>query len=140
SILFQGKLQKNLALRVVDNKIASISNKQENDVNQEDHQIIDLEDGYLIPALIDLQLYGTEGSFFGGDPSVQNLEGMENDLIKEGLCGFLATVATNTDEIVLKAIEAAKRFRPKSKGAFLGLHLEGPFLNPLKKGAHPNSL
>src|SRR5690606_13585494 len=102
--------------------------------------IFDLEGGYLVPALLDLQLYGTEGHFFGGDPTVENLAGMEEYLIKQGLGGFLATVATNTDELVLKAIRSAKTFRSSSKGAFLGLHLEGPFLNPLRKGAHPDSL
>jgi len=141
NILLDGKFQKHHCLTINENVIHSIRNEKETaDQNETYCQVIDLEDGYLVPGLIDLQLYGTEGSFFGGTPSVQNLEGMENDLIEQGLCGFLATVATNSDDIVLRAIEAAKEFRPKSKGAFLGLHLEGPFLNPIKKGAHPDSL
>lgn len=141
NILFEGKFQKNLSIGIKDNIINSISNEQETLLYQNDSsRVVNLEGGYLIPGLIDLQLYGTEGSFFGGNPSVENLKGMEDDLIEQGLCGFLATVATNSDDIVLKAIEAAKEFRSKSKGAFLGLHLEGPFLNPIKKGAHPDSL
>jgi N-acetylglucosamine-6-phosphate deacetylase len=51
----------------------------------------------------------------------------------------LATVATNSDDVVIKAIEAAKSYRKKAKGLFLGLHLEGPYLNPIRKGAHPEN-
>lgn len=105
-----------------------------------EHHIIDLKDYYVVPGLIDLQLYGVEGYFFGGQPTVENLRGMEDDLLSKGVTGFLATVATSTDDIVLAAIAAAKEFRASSKGAFLGLHLEGPFLNPKRKGAHPDKL
>src|SRR5690606_11529322 len=102
--------------------------------------VIDLKGNYVVPGLIDLQLYGTEGFFFGGEPTVENLQGMEDHLLAQGVTGFLATIATNTDKIVLEAIDAAKAFRPQCKGAFMGLHLEGPFLNAKRKGAHPEHL
>lgn len=108
-------------------------------VSSEDEEI-DFQGKYVVPGLIDLQLYGVEGFFFGGEPTVENLRGMEDDLLSHGVTGFLATIATSTDDIVLRAIEAAKKFRASSKGAFLGLHLEGPFLNPKRKGAHPDVL
>lgn len=102
--------------------------------------VIDLNGQFIVPGLIDLQLYGVEGFFFGGNPSVENLQGMENELLAKGVTGFLATIATSTDDIVLSAIQAAKEFRESSKGAFMGLHLEGPFLNAKRKGAHPADL
>lgn len=102
-----------------------------------DFQIHDLKDLFIAPALIDLQIYGSGGQLFGSLPSEEALQQMEIDLLGQGTTGFFATVATNSDEVVLKAIEVAKSYRKKAKGVFLGLHLEGPYLNPIKKGAHP---
>ncbi len=129
-----------------DNSSFLIEDRSFKEVNENDTSLesqineIDLQEYYIVPGLIDLQLYGVEGYFFGGEPTVENLRGMEEDLLSNGVTGFLATIATSTDDIVLKAIAAAKEFRKSSKGAFLGLHLEGPFLNPKRKGAHPDNL
>lgn len=103
----------------------------------ENTQIQDLTGQYIAPSLIDLQIYGSGGQLFGGNPTTEALARMEADLLNQGCTGFLATVATNSPEIVEQAISAAKTFRKNSKGNFLGLHLEGPYLNAKRKGAHP---
>ncbi len=102
---------------------------------------IDLNGDYVSAGLIDLQIYGAgQPLFFGGDPSAQALEQMEAELLTQGCTGFLATIATNTNQIVEQGIQAALAYRDKSSGAFMGLHLEGPYLNPKRKGAHPENL
>jgi len=103
----------------------------------DDAERVDLEDFFLAPGLIDLQLYGSGGKNFGGIPEVSALAQMEQDLLNEGTTGFFATIATNTNEVVEQGIAAAKAYREKCKGNFWGLHLEGPYLNAEKKGAHP---
>ncbi|WP_158828747.1 N-acetylglucosamine-6-phosphate deacetylase [Mucilaginibacter lacusdianchii] len=102
-----------------------------------DAERIDLQEAYLAPGLIDLQIYGAGRYLFGGNPSVAALQEMEEVLLQQGCTGFFATVATNSDDVVIAAIEAAKAYRPHAIGSFLGLQLEGPYLNPIRKGAHP---
>ena len=102
---------------------------------------IDLGGAYLAPGLIDLQVYGSgKPLFFGGDPSVDALAQMENSLISQGCTSFLATIATNTNAVVEQGINAALSYRSNKIGAYLGLHLEGPYLNAIRKGAHPAHL
>lgn len=103
----------------------------------EDAKKIDLNGTYLCPGLIDLQIYGGGRFLFGGKPEVAALEEMENVLLEQGCTGFLATIATNNTTVFDLAIDAAKTYRSQSKGAFLGLHFEGPFINAKRKGAHP---
>jgi N-acetylglucosamine-6-phosphate deacetylase len=104
-------------------------------------QKIDLNGNYLSPGFTDLQIYGAgQPLFFGGNPSAQALHQMEQVLLQQGTTGFLATIATNTNQIIEQGIQAALAYRDKCMGNFMGLHLEGPYLNPKRKGAHPDSL
>lgn len=100
------------------------------------YETIDAEGAYISPGFIDLQIYGSGGNLFSAYPTAATLAQMEGDLYRKGTVGFLACVATNSIEIFQQAIAAAKAYKPFAKG-FLGLHLEGPYLNPKRLGAHP---
>ena len=126
----------NKALLISDGKIHSIVEPEQIPVG---FKITDLKGFMIAPGLIDLQIYGSGGKLFGALPDEEGLEQMENDLISQGTTGFFATAATNSDEVVLKAIDAAKAYRKRATGNFLGLHLEGPYLNAKRKGAHPEN-
>lgn len=90
---------------------------------------------FVVPGLIDLQIYGAGGKLFSAEPTVESLKIIEDDLLKKGTTGFLACMATNSPEVFKACITAAKQYRSSARN-LLGLHLEGPFLNPKRLGAH----
>ncbi|KIO76497.1 N-acetylglucosamine-6-phosphate deacetylase [Pedobacter lusitanus] len=100
------------------------------------YEVIDGQGSYLSPGFIDLQIYGSGGNLFSAYPTADTLKQMDEDLISKGTTGFLVCLATNTLETFKRAIEAAKAYQSQAR-AFLGLHLEGPYLNPGRLGAHP---
>jgi N-acetylglucosamine-6-phosphate deacetylase len=103
------------------------------------YTVIDAEQNYLVPGFIDLQIYGAGGKLFSSAPSVEALVHIETELLKTGTTSFLICVATNTPEIFNACISVAKEHRKIARNC-LGLHLEGPFLNPKKRGAHVSEL
>lgn len=136
--MFTGEeILRNKVLIIKDDRIDSIIDPSQIPPSAE---IIDLQGQNIAPGLIDLQIYGAGRKMFGGTPSVEALAEMETVLLSQGCTGFLAAVATNTPAIVEQAIQSAKKYRKKAIGNFWGLHLEGPYLNPRCKGAHPEDL
>ena len=97
---------------------------------------IDAQGLLLAPGFIDLQFNGGYGHDFTTDPETMWRVGER--LPQYGVTGFLPTIITAPLESY-SAAQAALRSGPPSgyRGAQpLGLHFEGPFLNPEKKGAH----
>ncbi|SRR5579871_495076 len=94
-------------------------------------------DGYLLaPAFIDLQIYGGNGKLFSAELSTEALEATYEYCLQGGCTQFMITMATNSIEKFLQGIERVKEYWSTGGKGLLGLHLEGPYINPLKKGAH----
>lgn len=134
SIIYTGNERLTQKAVLIENEtIAEIVNLQDvpSGIN-----VIDLQGDCLAPGLIDLQIYGAGDEIFSAKPELPTLLKMEEALLKQGCTGFYATVATNETKLIEEAINVAKKYRLQAKGSFLGLHLEGPYLNPNRKGAH----
>lgn len=94
------------------------------------------QDLLLAPAFIDMQIYGGNGKMFSLFPSVESLTGTYEYAAAGGATHFMATVATNSPAIMEGAMKAVRAYWDQGLPGLLGLHLEGPYLNSAKKGAH----
>lgn len=101
-------------------------------------QEIRLAGGFLLPGLIDLQVNGGGGFMVDGQTSASTLAAICAIHARQGATGILPTLITDTPDATDHVIAAAKA--AKGSPGFLGLHLEGPHLDPRRKGAHDPAL
>lgn len=90
----------------------------------------------LAPAFIDLQIYGGNGKLFSTELTTESLVATYEYCLQGGCTQFMITMATNSIEKFLKGIEVVREYWSEGGKGLLGLHLEGPYINPVKKGAH----
>ena len=96
----------------------------------------DLSGLTISPAFIDLQIYGGNGKMFSHELSVESLQATYEYCKAGGCAYFMITMATNTIEKFLKGFEVVRDYWKGGGKGLLGLHLEGPYMNPVKRGAH----
>ncbi len=101
-----------------------------------DAQVIDASGLIAVPGFIDLQLNGGFGHDFTADPST--IWPVSGRLPRYGVTAYLPTIVTSPLATIQEAQRVLLQDRPSNfAGAEpLGLHLEGPFFNPARKGAH----
>lgn len=93
--------------------------------------------GYrLLPGLVDTQVNGGGGLLFNDAPTVTTLRAMAAAHRRFGTTGFLPTLISDDLVIVEQAIAAVRQAIKEKVSGILGIHLEGPFLNPARKGVH----
>ena len=96
----------------------------------------DLKGANVSPGFIDLQLKGCGGVMLNDEVTADTMQTMHKANLKSGCTSFLPTLITSSDEDMRQAIAAAREYQTKYKNQSLGLHLEGPYLNVMKKGIH----
>jgi N-acetylglucosamine-6-phosphate deacetylase len=95
--------------------------------------IFDCRGSFLSAGLIDLQIAGAGGYLFSADPTAEALIAMTDAIIKSGTTGFLIAIPTNSSDVYHKVIKVV---RNNPHPSILGLHIEGPYISPLRRGAH----
>ncbi len=94
------------------------------------------DDAILAPGFIDVQVNGGGGVLLNDDPSVASVRRITEAHRRFGTTGLLPTLITDAPE-KLQGLAAAARDALEVPGV-LGFHLEGPALNPARKGIHPS--
>lgn len=102
-------------------------------INSLHHESGGISDGFLVPGFIDLQVYGGDGLLFSNHQTVAAIQATFDEHIKTGTVAFQITLNCSPKKSMWAAIEACKSYIGKG---LVGLHLEGPFFNPIKRGAH----
>jgi N-acetylglucosamine-6-phosphate deacetylase len=135
AILTEGRMLEGAAVLVEGMRIVAVGPVSEFERPAGCEELID-GDLVLTPGLIDLQINGAFGHDFTDEPESTWEVGAQ--LTRYGVTAFLPTVITSPRERVEAAREVMRRGAPEEySGAVpLGLHLEGPFLNPARRGAH----
>jgi N-acetylglucosamine-6-phosphate deacetylase len=113
-----------------------------NEIRQqkEDSEVINFGNNLIVPGFIDFQVYGAGGKLLSAYPEKSTLETMYNEFIKDGTILFQPTIATNTVEVFKKCIDAVREYWNAGGAGVAGLHLEGPWINEAKRGAHLKEL
>lgn len=97
---------------------------------------IDLKGRRLVPGFIDIQVNGGGGVLFNDSPTADALRSIGEAHSRFGTTGFLPTLISDDDSVMRAAVDAVRRARREGVPGVLGLHLEGPCLNPTRCGAH----
>ena len=98
-------------------------------------EIIDAKNAYVSAGFIDLHIHGS-GDADVMDATPEALERISLILLETGTTSFLATTMTMSTQAIVNALQNVQQHAPQVSGAnILGIHLEGPFINPAKHGA-----
>lgn len=100
---------------------------------------IDLGGARLVPGFLDCQVNGGGGVLFNDDPSVESIRAIGEAHRTFGTTAFLPTLISDDFSVIARAIRAVRDAILAGVPGVVGIHIEGPFINELRKGAHDST-
>jgi N-acetylglucosamine-6-phosphate deacetylase len=101
-----------------------------------DSNVIYQPESIVAPGFIDLHVHGARGRDVM-DGTLESLQTLSSSLASHGTTSFLATTLSAPDSDLEVALRGFNAHRQRVDGArALGIHLEGPYLNPARRGTH----
>ncbi|NTU33086.1 N-acetylglucosamine-6-phosphate deacetylase [Brevibacillus sp. HB1.1] len=100
------------------------------------NHVVIVEDGWICPGFVDMHMHGIDG-YDTMDGTPKSLQAISTALARHGVTSFLATTMTAPyDQLEQVLVNIAQNSREGLPGAqAIGIHLEGPWINPRYKGA-----
>lgn len=99
----------------------------------------DLAGALLLPGFIDTQVNGGDGLLFNDAPTAATIARIGAAHRRFGTTGFLPTLISDDLDTVKAAIDATREAILTGVPGVLGVHIEGPFLNEMRRGIHDAS-
>ena len=96
----------------------------------------DLRGATLLPGFIDAQVNGGGGTLFNNDTTVDAIRTIAQAHRRFGTTGLLPTLISDEAEVMARAIAATREAIAQGVPGVLGIHLEGPYIAPARKGTH----
>ena len=100
------------------------------------NDVVDYKQALIAPAFIDLQLYGAHKRLLSAYPDAESVKAIYDYSKAGGASHCMPTVGTSTYPTIFKCIDAIKHYWNAGGQGVLGLHVEGPWINAIKRGAH----
>src|SRR3954471_5103019 len=101
--------------------------------------LVRLDGGYLVAGFIDIQVNGGGGVLFNDDISVDGIRAIAQAHRRFGTTLLLPTLISDTPGAIEGAIAAVDQAIDLGVPGIAGVHVEGPYLNPVKRGIHDAS-
>ncbi|MET0893686.1 MAG: N-acetylglucosamine-6-phosphate deacetylase [Pseudoxanthomonas sp.] len=133
-VLTDRGIEEGLAVLVEDGRVAAVTTPGE--ALQSADETHDLQGATLLPGFIDCQVNGGGGVLFNNATDVAALRRIGTAHRRFGTTGFLPTLISDDAARMRAAISATEAAIAEGVPGVLGIHLEGPYLAPARKGTH----
>ncbi|WP_313643318.1 N-acetylglucosamine-6-phosphate deacetylase [Stenotrophomonas sp.] len=124
-----------VAVLIEDGRISAVVASDDPAVAAAEAQV-DLGGGWLLPGFIDAQVNGGGGALFNNQTDVDALRTMVAGHRRYGTTGMLPTLISDDAEVMARAVQATREAIAAKVPGVLGIHLEGPYIAPARKGTH----
>lgn len=99
-------------------------------------RLLDADGCYALPGFVDLHLHGSDDCDVM-DAKPESLGKLGAFLLRQGVTSCLGTTMADAPERITRALDAMREHINRGGGPFVGVHLEGPYLNAAFRGSQP---
>lgn len=132
-VMTNGGLADGLAVRLSGDRIVAVGSCEEVAAGALRR---DLNGALLLPGFFDIQVNGGGGVLFNEAPTVETIATIGAAHRRFGTTSFLPTLISDDLEVVRAALSAVRLAIGGRADGVMGIHIEGPFLSPRRKGIH----